>query len=359
MSSEKASGRVALASAPAGWHETKPGTWYRGLDASERILYFTEHINPTLTQWTITVCVKLPAGINYTSEADVKAAWISTRAESPAIACTIINEGRGMQYCIPTKEELIKWADETVFIDNSGRNGREMAASTTIPESSALYFFPEIREIAIHVRHELADGIGLLLLANIFLKNLRTGTNSTDTIGEEIALLPSSIFQSIDNEGPLPSGMVADVHHTIDRYSDEHAISLKSRLSEAQNINPVLPQGRVEYQFSEVESTTLLNSCRKKGITLTTALWAAQAQAALEHSGSTAGNLTCFIPINLRGRSQTAPNGKTRQNNTIILAYTSRPVSTNDNFVDWAKDSQQDLAGWRYGKHNLQSFQYL
>ncbi|KAK6356043.1 hypothetical protein TWF718_000417 [Orbilia javanica] len=323
------------------------------------------HMDPNLSQLTLTVGLELPGNTNYSAEA-VKAAWISARAESPVIACTVVNEG--MQYQVPTEDELIEWAEATVSIDRSGRNGREMATTTTMPESTTLYFFPEAREIAINARHELCDSIALLLLANTVLKHLRTGSGSSDMykIGEEVARLPSSAFRSVDGQDSLSSEGIAKAHHTVNQYLDKSATTLMTptRLAEIRGATPYLPQGRFEHQFSEAESATIFKICRAKGITLTAAIWAAYAQAVLEYSGKNAGNVACSIPINVRGRFQGRPQDRATgngniSNQAIISAYTNRFVDTNTDFIGWAKDSQRELGGWRNREDSLQIFQYL
>ncbi|KAF3221816.1 hypothetical protein TWF679_007030 [Orbilia oligospora] len=346
-----------IAAAPAGWRLAEPKIWYREFDSIERLIHLNVHMNPNLTQWTLTICLKLPQKSNYSAEA-VKAAWISTRAENPGIACTVVHE-KGMQYQVPTEYELAKWAEATVNIQRSG-SGRETAATTPMPVSSALYFFPEIREMAIHIRHELCDAVGLFFLANTLLKHLRTKSSGVYKIGEEVARLPPSAIRTIDNEDLLSIEGIAKAHLTVDRYLDKKAISLGARTTEIHETIPLLPQGRIEYQFSEAESTTIVKVCRVKGISLTAAIWAAHAQAALDYSESSVGDLACSIPINVRRQPQEGAQIKEDYlSQAVMTAYTNRFVSKNANFIDWAKSSQKELDGWRCGKDSLQIFQYI
>ncbi|KAF3178058.1 hypothetical protein EYR41_006433 [Orbilia oligospora] len=343
-----------------GWEEIQPGTWYRKLDCMERLLYFCEHIDPNLAQWTPTVGLKLPKTSQY-SVKEIQAAWISLRLDYPTIACTIEN-GRGMQYQILTKDELVRWAEKTVHIHRFGKTAHEMAISATIPESSTLHFFPESQELAILIRHELCDGVGCLILANKLLQNLRIKPR-IDTIGEEIARLPSPTIDLLNDKSSMAPEIIERADHIVGLYCDTNAIALQTRQQkDIQKAIPTLPQGRVEHQFSERESQAILDACRAKKITVTTAIWAAQAKAALEHSGDTAGNLISFLPINLRNEiiSCSSNNVETKDppaNNTIIFALTNLPVAENDDFVDWAKMAQRDLHSWRFSKNNICLFE--
>ncbi|KAF3164119.1 hypothetical protein TWF788_001257 [Orbilia oligospora] len=360
MTIEKSDNNAVKPTMCVGWEEIEPGTWYRKLDCMERLLHFCEHIDPNLTQWTITVGLKLPKTFQYSVE-EIQTAWISLRLDYPTIACTIENE-RGMQYQILTRDELVRWAEKTVHIHISGESGREMAISATIPESSTLHFFPEHRELAIHIRHELADGVGSLLLANKLLQNLRMKSRS-DTIGQEIARLPVPTIDLLNDKSSMSPEIIERADHIVGLYCDTNAIALQTRQQkDTQKVIPTLPQGRVEHQFSESESQAILDACRAKKITVTTAIWAAQAKAALEHSGETAGSLISFLPINIRSEIKSCPsnNVETKDppvNNTIIFALSNLPVIENDDFVDWAKKANRDLHSWRFGENNICLFE--
>ncbi|KAK6499973.1 hypothetical protein TWF481_010330 [Arthrobotrys musiformis] len=345
---------VAIPTAPAGWEEIKPGTWYRGLDAMERLLYFYEHIDPNLAQWNVAIGIKLPAGVQYSVE-EVKTAWMSLRMENPVIACTIEDHGRGIQYQVPTENELVEWAEETVHIDTSGRTAREMTTYGKLPKSSTLHFFPHLRELSIHARHELLDGVGLLLCGNKFLKQLRVGSTSKHTIGEEIALLPSPTVDILGGNESLSPQMIEKAKRIAENYCDPNAIGLKTRSGGIQNVVPTLPEGLVEHQFTESDSAAILKACRANKITLTTAIWAAQAKTALKHGGGTSGNLATFVPVNLRSQVQTSATS-TEINNTINLAFSHLPVDENSDFIEWAKGAQNDLSFWRNGKESMGVF---
>ncbi|KAK6497307.1 hypothetical protein TWF506_004780 [Arthrobotrys conoides] len=355
---------INTTASPVGWEAKGSRTWYRELDAMERLLYFFKHINPNLTQWTISICLKLPSSFQYSVE-EIKAAWISLRLENPVIACTIENEGTGMQYQVLTKDELAEWAEETVHIDRSGRTSREMVVSTVRPKSSTLYFFPgPVREVAFHVRHELCDGVGLLIFANKFFQHLRKNRElgahrnySTDTIGDEIGRLPPPTISGMSSADLLSISpeMIETANRVVESYCDRTALSLKTRSGGIEKAIPSLPQGYVDHQFSKEESTAILNACRVNGITLAAAIWAAQAKTALQQSGKAAGHLTNFVPINLRAQDPSLISLE----NTIILAFTHLPVSKNSDFIDWAKHTQQTLARWRHDKDSIDIFKQV
>ncbi|KAK6336940.1 hypothetical protein TWF718_009729 [Orbilia javanica] len=122
-----------------------------------------------------------------------------------------------------------------------------------------------------------------------------------------------------------------------------------------QNVVPTLPEGLVEHRFTERDSAAILKACRANKITLTTAIWAAQAKAALKHSGGTSGNLATFVPVNLRSQVQTSATS-TEINNTINLAFSHLPVENSD-FIEWAKGAQNDLSFWRNSKESMGVFQ--
>ncbi|KAK6502950.1 hypothetical protein TWF481_007988 [Arthrobotrys musiformis] len=332
------------------WSETEAGIWTREFSPVERILHFFKHLNPTLTQWTVSSGVKLPAIPDYSVDA-IKAAWVLLRKEYPIIACTITREQTGIQYQVPAEGEIIKWIKETVHIDVSGKTGRELAATATAPKSAELYFLPKTRELVIHMRHELTDGAGSMILVNNFLKTLRLisapgAPQITPSFGEEIDRLPPSLFHIIGEDGPLSNELSEQAQKIGIKYLTSPPVSLKTRSLEIDDAAPVTPSGRVEHEFSEAETTAIVSACRAKGITVTAAVMAAKAQATLQQSGELFGNLVTLVPINMRDQLP-APYNTHAGGNLFIAAFTVLPVYPDCDFIGFAKDVKRELTTWQ------------
>ncbi|KAK6514440.1 hypothetical protein TWF281_004641 [Arthrobotrys megalospora] len=336
-----------MAQLPLQWKEIEPKTWARGFCSVEKILHFFKHLNPSLTQWTVTSGVVLPENSSYSVE-DIKAAWVALRVEHPIIACTITEQKTGIQYRVPNEEELNQWVEETVHIDMSGKTGRELAMSAAAPKSAELFFLPERRELMIHMRHELTDGAGSMILVNNFLKTLRlkSGTGNLELLGEEVARLPPSLFQIVGEEGPLSQDLLEKAQGIGMKYLKNPSIGLKTRSTGTSDAIPSIPSGRVEHEFSEAETASIIEACRAKAITVSTAVVAAEARAVLEHGGETSGNLTTLIPINLRDQLL-APYSTHAGGNLFIASFTVLPISVDDDFVGRAKAARRELTTWQ------------
>ncbi|KAF3209125.1 hypothetical protein TWF106_011094 [Orbilia oligospora] len=348
------------------WKETEAGTWTREFCPVERILHFFKHLDPTLTQWTVSSGVTLPETSNYSIET-IKAAWVLLRKKHPIIACTITSENTGMQYHIPAEEgEIIKWIEETVHVDVSGKTGKELAVSMTVPKSAELYFLPKTRELLVHIRHELTDGAGSMILVNNFLKILRLMSTlgpvspSTPSFGDEVDQLPPSLFHIVGENEPLSNELRQQAQKIGIKYLTNPSVGLKTRSLEICGTVPIpiTPSGRVEHEFSEAETIAVISACRAKGITVTAAVMAAKARAILEQAGESSGNLATLVPINLRDQLP-APYNAHAGGNLFIAAFTVLPVCTDSDFVSWARDVKRELATWRCNREYVAYTKFL
>ncbi|EPS36389.1 hypothetical protein H072_10081 [Dactylellina haptotyla CBS 200.50] len=324
------------------WREIAPGRWTRDFDPLEKCLHFSALASPHLVQWTVSFGAILPE-ITFSVE-EIKAAWLVLRHTHPHIACTI--QDTGYCYQVPTEEDLEKWLDETVHVDNSGKPGRELAMSLEPPSSSRVVFLPDRREIFFQIRHELIDGVGSTKLLDWFLKTLSEGGKPIPKFGDEASRLSPSIAQLMDAENPPPA-VLEEGRKIGERYLSNPAVGLKMESYEAGLPNPGASR-LLEHDFSENETSAIIEACKREGYTVTQVTSAAAAAAMLEHSGQETGKFTSFFIADLRDKLHKPP---------MVGLYVTPglgviPLTRSTPFSELVKAAKKEYE-WKHNKNNV------
>ncbi|KAF3922284.1 hypothetical protein ABW20_dc0106094 [Dactylellina cionopaga] len=186
------------------WKETNPGS-------------------PGLTQGILAAGVVLSD--KTVSVKAIKDAWVTLRYAHPILGC-IIND-TGFNYQVPTEYELKKWTEETVRVDSSGKCGWDLAVATIAPKTAELYFLPDRHELFIQVRHELIDGVGLMILLNNFLKVLREEKLNIE-FGDEPVRLSRCLTEIMHAEKPSPN-VIKQAQQIAEKFINRPSTSLKMK----------------------------------------------------------------------------------------------------------------------------------
>ncbi|KAJ6259246.1 hypothetical protein Dda_6145 [Drechslerella dactyloides] len=330
------------------WKEISPGKWTRDFDPIEKTLNFLTLASPVMMQFTIAAGGFLPD--DELSVEKVKDAWVALRYAHPILACKIT--GTGFEYQVPTDDELQKWVEETIIVDNSGKTGQDLALLAIGPKTEAaeLYFLPDRHEVFILLRHEIIDGIGSVILFNNLLRALHEGRKITK-FGDEPALLNPSLTEILHAEDPSPDA-TNQAHQIAESYMAQRAISLKMK-----PIDPDMPSqlGRLEHEFSESETSAIVKACKDSGITVTTASTAAVAQAVLEHAGEESGHYCGVGNISIRDLLPAPYNGMDRGvGNLLTTSFPHFPVTTSSRLVELAEQTKKTYNWWKYKKDNVE-----
>ncbi|EPS37765.1 hypothetical protein H072_8528 [Dactylellina haptotyla CBS 200.50] len=319
------------------WKEIKPGHWFRKFAPFEKTEYHKTCAIPGVRQRHIAAGISLSENYKEISIEAIKKAWMTLRYEQPMIGCSV--DETGYHYTTPNgTAEVQSWVEATVRVDASGLSGREVAASATAPETSELYYLPKSEEIFLHVRHDIADAIGAVLLLNNFLRALRDGQKSVSFgDGSETSRLPPSLDQIMNSVEPSPS-LTDQAKEVLDRFLNSKPLFLKLRSLKA---DTPLQSQRFEYQFSRTETSQFLKICKTKGITITHAATAASALATLEHSEEESGDICASYPMSMRNvlpAPYNSPEYAATFYTTSDLQVLS--VSKSSDFLEYAKEVQ-------------------
>ncbi|EWC46251.1 hypothetical protein DRE_04422 [Drechslerella stenobrocha 248] len=329
------------------WAESAPGLWKREFGPMERILHLATVASPGTKQWAVSTGAILPTDAYQSLDIEtIKTAWLALRDNHPILGCIITDIG--FEYQVPANAtELQKWVDETVRVDMSGKTGREIAPTAPAPETAELYFLPNNNELFIHIRHELIDGIGSMVLLNNFLKLLRSGLQAEPNFGDEVARLTPSLDEVMKAEDPA-SDVIEQAHAILQDYSVDQQIRL--------NVEPRDPsESRLyEYQFNEADTAVLLKACKTNNITITTALTAASSKAVLENSGQSSGDLRSPFCVSMRDALPAPYNGSEYAAAAYFtFAFPKIPVSKSRSSLKVAKETKEFFHSWKNNKNNV------
>ncbi|KAF3223737.1 hypothetical protein TWF679_000175 [Orbilia oligospora] len=329
------------------WREISAGKWARDFDPLEKVQNSLSLASPSMLQFAITVGATLPE-----SEVigDIKDAWIGLRYAHPMIGCNITTTG--FEYKVPNAEELQKWADETVIYDSSGRSGKELLLekiSTDAPVAR-LFFMSNRREIGIVLRHDMTDGIGSLILLNHLLKILRQ-EKDVPRFGDEPTRLNPSITEIMHAENPSVDA-TKEAHLVKESYTRQRAMSLKTKT------NPSNTPGNLAdyvHEFTKEETSTILQACKEREITIINVSNAAMAKTLLELSGEESGRFCSLGAVNLRDVARAPHNAPERGvGNFAIPTFPAFQVTTSSNFLELARRVEGLHSYWKYKKDAIE-----
>ncbi|KAK6527537.1 hypothetical protein TWF694_004520 [Orbilia ellipsospora] len=329
------------------WTKTGPGKWERNYDPVEKFLHETSILSPHMVQLTIAIGAILPKEISVEA---IKTAWLALRYMHPSIACTI--QDTGLSYQVPTEKDLQRWLEETVHVNPSRKPGRELAMSLEPPSSSRVVFLPNQREVFFQLRHELIDGVGSTKLLNQFIKYLSEDTRlPTPKFGDETSRLSPSLTQIMNAENPPPE-VLDQARQIAEKYFSTPPLGLKIEQPDVASVKPRV-SSLYEHLFSENETTSITQACKRKGHTVTQAITAAAALAILEHSGQECGNFSPFFIANLRDKVP-APYNESMTGIYVTPGLGSIPVTKNSSFFELSEAAREEYE-WKHNKNNVAS----
>ncbi|KAK6527133.1 hypothetical protein TWF281_010326 [Arthrobotrys megalospora] len=348
-------------SLPTRWHSTpsSPQTYTTPFDPIEKITHYYARLNPHLPQWTISSGAILPSSTSYTVS-QLKSAWLKLRYNHPIIAARISKDFSGLEYStFQTSEEITQWLEESVIIidtpSSSGISGRELSRELNAPKSGEVYYIPSRHEIFLHLPHEVSDGMGSILLLNNLLKILRTEelTVPPPVFGDEIERLPPSLFDVLNKNwrGGVLGQILPEAENVFHRFLRNDSISLGVKSGVGRDTVPRLPSGRVEYRFSAEETEKIVTTCKKKGITVTNAIMAANGLKLLEDCGKQKAGLSNLVSVNLRPVIG-EPYDKQAGGNMFVDTFSVFEVDNSDDepkgFEKLAREVKEELLRWKF-----------
>ncbi|KAK6538225.1 hypothetical protein TWF694_011104 [Orbilia ellipsospora] len=304
---------------------------------------------PNQKTLTITIGAVLDRCTKPPSSSTIEAVWIALRRAHPMLGSIIVDDG--FIYTIPTSNDLQRWAEETIYIDTSGKTGRDLALSSSNLKNAELYFLPNHNEVFLRLRHELIDGVGSFMLFNELLrllqgKPLHESSNKPENV---INQLGPSLMQLACATIPEPESMLE-----VDRIAKDANAPTLGLMNRPQDIQIPMEYRRLEYSLNEADTLKLLKICKENQITITAASTVATSRVLLKHNGLESGTFGESLIVSLRDTLVYPYNGpRFAVSNRITAKVGIFSFSLAENFSKTARAIKREYASWKSNKVNV------
>jgi hypothetical protein len=237
--------------------------------------------------------------------AALRKAWIALRREFPGLA--VLPDGvTAKTYQPPTVPSLERWADETFVVAAADLDPDDVVGACQGRDMPCLYFFPSTQQVLLLVSHWRVDGLGACMLMNRFLSlvaagshipPLPTGDNPMSDL-ERISPTLEDALGSPETDDPgieaFARGYIAAHHRTA-----VHAGGLPYAGDATTSPGPT---ARSQITLNHASTSTLVSTCKARGITVTSAVHAALAEAVFKLSLEYPDKYAAVVSANLRPR---------------------------------------------------------
>ncbi|KAI1760615.1 hypothetical protein GGR53DRAFT_525929, partial [Hypoxylon sp. FL1150] len=186
--------------------------------------------------------------------------------------------------------------------------------STASPRrtTATCYWLPDPGQIVIWTAHWRTDGFGLILLAETFLStladSLQTGLDASldDDCIEHPLSLPPSLEDLVHKYAQVTPDAAADADDLVKIFVDGgRSVGIPTRPG-ASAATPTVCE-RAAIRMNTEDSARLVNACRSRGVSVTSAINAALIRATARFPQDPgADSYVFFAPVNLRGPLITA-----------------------------------------------------
>ena len=263
------------------WQEISPGKFQRTIGENEIFIKLVGDPGHALGRehWAINSTATFTP-IGTLAQDDLPGlflkAWKLLRLEHPSIAAYPIND-KTLEYSVPDAIALDKWARETFFVVN------DKTSSDIIPyfkpsSYATLTYLPKSHEILGHTSHWRTDGIGVLLLINAFL-DIATRPHLPDPSILAFSEEHCRLAPTVEDAAKLPSSPTEAIKASAQKsvatfYQAAGAVGI--RYEGAAN---TIPGGTCSAMlaFSTDETASILERCKAKGFSVTSAVHASVA----------------------------------------------------------------------------------
>ncbi|KAL3450328.1 hypothetical protein BJX65DRAFT_270587 [Aspergillus insuetus] len=282
------------------WTQVSPTRWERPLSGMEEYFVFIGNITAALydgrQQYTVLSKVKVTLNIPDV-ESTLRHAWKQVRYEEPDIATTV-EPGKKIFEALDDST-IEKWVDETFIVDTE-RDAEELYRIGRTMKPATLYHLPKSSELVIHGHHAVFDGIGMIMFWDRFFRAV-TCPNRDITFGGEHVRLAPALDDIIGLKGPATQKQSEKGLSVLMEY-----ITKLPAIGFPSNVGKV-PAGQcqaMEYVFSEESTSVIIEACKARGVTVTSAVHAAYITVLSKYADPESNTTRYASPneFNLRGR---------------------------------------------------------
>lgn len=265
------------------WSQVSERRWERPSNGMEGYFVVSGHFSASHCDGRqhYTLFFRLRVDLNLPDvEAALRQAWKQLRYEQPHIATTV--EGMTRVYEVPENDAALQaWLDAT-FIVSSASSAEELRGNVSPVDKATLYYMPQSSELVFRAPHHAIDGIGALLLLHSYMSAVATPKPDAELVfGDEPTRLPPAVEEVLGHPNPPRQDMV-----------DKATALMAGGLSALPGVGPishvgVVPSGpsrSTELVLPAKETADLIQACKNKGISVTTAVHAAYVQAVVQNA---------------------------------------------------------------------------
>ncbi|KAL2850603.1 hypothetical protein BJY01DRAFT_209917 [Aspergillus pseudoustus] len=309
-----------------GWAQVSSNRWERALTGFEEylVLWANKSKNVSHTNQQYTMFSKVKVEINLPNiQSALKHAWKQMRYEEPDIASTF--EGDKKVYVIPDEAALQAWLDST-FVVTDITDADEIQRSGGKAEQSRLFYLPQTSELALRMPHYNIDGVGLSIWWDKFFNHLLY-PKSESTFGGEHRNLAVPLPEALgNNETPTPEETERATAQVMEYAAKLPGIGMVSKAGKA-------PSGQcrnIEHRFSPELTRAIIQACKEKDMSVTSAVHAAYGSVLMKHadSQSNTSRYTTVTTFDLRDYLSESFRKTAVTNSTTTLPFSiDLPVS--------------------------------
>ncbi|KAI1775064.1 hypothetical protein F4818DRAFT_417684 [Hypoxylon cercidicola] len=296
------------------WTEVSPGVYSTELGGVEKIYRFFSHLfKPTGREhWGLYCSCTLELGSPFSQRDPATAlrdAWKALRQEFPGLA--IVPDGLTKKtYVLPDASRVERWADETFFVDHTDPDA--ILASYPARDTPSMYFFPESSQVLFLASHWRIDGLGTCMIMERFFSILaaltpspsaESWTNDLHKVSPRLEDALGAPTEETPEIQALAQQQIAD-HH-------KNAIHAGGIPYLGDATTPPGSPVRTFIKFNRETTSALIAACKARGISVTSAFYAALANAALALSrDETPEKYTAVMAVNMRNYVKPPYNSK-------------------------------------------------
>ncbi|KAI6091241.1 hypothetical protein F4821DRAFT_198822 [Hypoxylon rubiginosum] len=326
------------------WTETSPGVYSTELGGVEKVYRFISHMfKPTGREhYGIYCACTLDFGSSFARRdkaTAVRDAWKVLRQEFPALA--IVPDGLTKKtYVLPDASKVEKWADETFIVDFTDPDA--VLASYPARDHPSMHFFPESNQVLFLASHWRIDGIGVCIIMERLFSILAASTPppAADSWKNDLHRVSPRLEDALD----APTEETPEIHALAQKQIAEHhknAIHAGGIPYLGDATTPPGSPVRTHIKFNRATSGALIAACKARGITVTSAFYAALASAVLAMSIDEAPEkYTAVMAANMRDYVQPPYNSKDH----AVQAYVIGRAPTVNHSCTFAEKTAQFAA---------------
>ncbi|OOG00965.1 hypothetical protein ASPCADRAFT_202813 [Aspergillus carbonarius ITEM 5010] len=282
------------------WSQVSPTRWERPLTGFEEYLVLHANISSTVSstnqQYTlfskVTVDLHLP-----NIESALQHAWKQMRFTEPDLATTIL-DGQTKVYETPTPTALQEWLNSTFIISPDLTDADDLQRNGPPIHQSKLYYLPKTSELVLRAQHSAIDGIGVLIWWDKFFHALHHPLPEIP-FGQEHHHLDVPIHIALaNNDPPTHEETQKATAKVLEYVSHLPGIGM---VSQAGTTPPGKSQ-HIEHRFSPDLTAAIIHGCKRRGISVTSAVHAAYVMVLMQHADpkSNTSRYTTVNTFNLR-----------------------------------------------------------